>query len=215
MIADDNNRSACDDVYAGIEWVLNQPGSNNMKVISMSHYGFTGKPDVSTAVAKAVERGVHFVVCAGNDGRDACLVQPSNAKGVVSVGSVNGYNKFPVKGTIDAVAGLQGKEAESTNVGACVSVFAPGTKVPTLSAKNLDPNYKYFSWGTSIAAPQVAAIIANRLSAVGPQTPAQIREWIKKTATPGQVDEKDLKGSPNLILFSGILEDISRSKGTL
>jgi subtilisin family serine protease len=198
-IANDQNRSATDDVVAGIEWVLSQPGDNNLKVISMSHYGFTGVPDVSTAVGKAVDRGLHFVVCAGNDGRDACRVQPSNARGVISVGSINGFNKLPVKGTQDA----GGKEMESTNIGRCITIFAPGTRVPTLSAKNIDPNYRYFSWGTSVAAPQVAAFIANRLSEVGKQSPAQIRAWLQSTATTGQI-EGDLKGSPNLILYNGL-----------
>jgi subtilisin family serine protease len=197
-IADDNNRSACDDVVAGIEWVLAQPGDNGMKVISMSHYGFTGKPDVSTAVSAAVARGLHIVVCAGNDGRDSCQVQPANARGVISVGSVNGFNKLPVKGTTDS----GGKEVEGSNVGKCITVFAPGTRVPTLSTKNLDPNYRYFSWGTSIAAPQVAALVANRLSAVGPQKPAQIRAWLQETATEGQV-QGDILGAPNLIAFNG------------
>jgi subtilisin family serine protease len=198
-IADDMNRSACDDVVKGLEWVLEQPGKNNLKVVSMSHYGFTGKPDVSTAVAAAVARGLHIVVCAGNDGHDSCRVQPSNAKGVIAVASTNGFDKIPVKGTMDA----GGREMESTNIGACVTVFAPGTRVPTLSTKNLDPNYRYFSWGTSIAAPQVAAIVANRLSAVGAQTPAQMKAWLQATATKGQV-VGDLKGAPNLILFNGV-----------
>lgn len=198
-IANDQNRSACDDVVAGIEWVLQQPGDNNMKVISMSHYGFTGLPDVSTAVAKAVDKGLHFVVCAGNDGRDSCNVQPSNARGVISVASVNGLNKLPVKGTNDS----GGREMENTNIGKCVTIFAPGTRVPTLSAKNIDPNYRYFSWGTSVAAPQVAALIANRLSQVGKQTPTEIKTWLQDTATKDQI-LGDLKGAPNLIAYNGL-----------
>jgi Subtilase family/Peptidase inhibitor I9 len=205
-IADDNNRSACDDVVAGVEWVLAQPGSNNMKVISMSHYGFIGKPDVATAVTAAVKKGLHFVVCAGNDGKDSCRVQPSNAKGVIAVGSVNAFNKIPIKGETDA----GGRELEGSNVGECVTVFAPGTRVPTLSTKNLDPGYRYFSWGTSVAAPQVAALVANRLSAIGPQTPAQIKTWLQTTATKGQV-EGDLKGAPNLIVYNGAGNEILQS----
>jgi len=198
-IANDQNRSACDDVVAGIEWVVKQPGDNNMKVISMSHYGFTGKPDVSTAVAAAVARGVHFVVCAGNDGMDSCRIQPSNAPGVISVGSINGFNKIPIKGTTDA----GGREMEGSNVGKCITVFAPGTRVPSLSNKNLDWAYRYYSWGTSVAAPQVAALVANRLSEVGKQTPKQIREWLQETGTKGQV-QGDLRGAPNVILYNGL-----------
>jgi subtilisin family serine protease len=203
-IADDNNRSACDDVVAGIEWVLAQPGDNGMKVISMSHYGFKGKPDVSTAVTAAVAKGLHVVVCAGNDGKDSCSVQPSNAKGAIAVGSVNGFNKIPVKGTTD----VGGVEMENSNIGKCITVFAPGTRVPTLSNKNLDPKYRYVSWGTSVAAPQVAAVVANRLSAVGSQTPAQIRVWLQATAIKGQV-EGDIKGAPNLIVFNGAGKEIT------
>lgn len=198
-IADDENSSACDDVVAGIEWVVAQPGNNRMKVISMSHYGFTGKPDVSTVVAAAIQKGVHFVVCAGNDGKDACQVQPSNAPGVISVGSVNAFNKLPIRGTTDP--GGQ-EEFESSNVGKCVTVFAPGSRVPTLNAKITDLKVGYVSWGTSVAAPQVAALIANRLSRVGPQSPSQIKRWLQRTATEGQVIG-DLEGAPNLIAYNG------------
>jgi subtilisin family serine protease len=192
-IANDLNQAACDDTVAGIEWIVNQPGPNNMKVLSMSQTGFTGRPDVSAAVKAAVLKGVHFVVSAGNHGVDACGVEPSNAPGAIVVGSVDAFNRLPVKGKDDL---------EGTNVGRCVTVFAPGSKVPSLSAKNLSPTYYYWGWGTSIAAPQVAAVIANRLSAVGPQKPAQIKAWIQGTATKGQV-EGDLKGAPNLIAFTG------------
>jgi subtilisin family serine protease len=191
-IASDQNRAACDDTVAGIEWVTNQPGVNNMKVISMSQYNFTGRPDVSAAVAAAIAKGVHFVVCAGNDGLDSCRIEPSNASGVIAVASVDGNNKIPLKGS----------DLEGSNIGKCVTLFAPGTRVPTLSNKNLSPTYQYFGWGTSIAAPQVAAMIANRLSAVGPQSPAQIKRWLQGSATKGQV-EGDLKGAPNLIAYTG------------
>ncbi|TID13669.1 Subtilisin-like proteinase Spm1 [Venturia nashicola] len=194
-IANDLDRAACDDTVAGIEWVVNQPGNNNMKVISMSQTGFTGRPDVSTAVAAAVKKGVHVVVCAGNYDVDACNVEPGNAPGAIVVGSVDAYNKLPTKAT----------QPEGTNVGKCVTLFAPGSKVPTLSAKNISPDYRYWAWGTSIAAPQVAALVANQLSRVGPQKPEEIRQWLVKTATKGQI-VGDLRGSPNLIAFSGVGE---------
>jgi subtilisin family serine protease len=195
-IANDNDRSACDDAVAGIEHVVNAPGKNNLKVISMSQTGFTGRPDVSTAVAAAVKKGVHVVVCAGNFDVDACGVEPSNAPGAIVVGSVDPANKFPTKQT----------DREGTNVGRCVTIFAPGSRVPTLSAKNISPDYHYFAWGTSIAAPQVAALIANRLSKVGAQTPEQIRQWLVTTATKNQITG-NLRNSPNLIAFTGVGEN--------
>jgi subtilisin family serine protease len=194
-IANDQDRASCDDTVAGIEHVVNAPGNNNMKVISLSQTGFTGKPDVATAVAAAVKRGVHVVVCAGNFDVDACGVQPGNAAGAIVVGSIEPDNSFPTKKT----------SPEGTNLGRCITVFAPGSRVPTLSAKNISPDYHYFAWGTSIAAPQVAALIANRLSQVGPQTPDQIKKWLQSTATKGQL-KNDPKESPNLIAFTGVGE---------
>jgi subtilisin family serine protease len=194
-IANDQDRASCDDTVAGIEYVVNAPGKNNMKVISLSQTGFTGKPDVATAVAAAVKKGVHVVVCAGNYDVDACGIQPSNAPGAIVVGSIEPDNSFPTKRT----------SPEGTNLGKCITVFAPGSRVPTLSATNISPGYRYWAWGTSIAAPQVAALIANRLSKVGPQTPDQIKKWLQATATKGQL-KNDLKGSPNLIAFSGVGE---------
>jgi subtilisin family serine protease len=194
-IANDQDRAACDDTVAGIEYVVNAPGKNNMKVISFSQTGFTGKPDVATAVAAAVKKGVHVVVCAGNYDVDACGVQPGNAPGAIVVGSIEPDNTFPTKKT----------SLEGTNLGKCITIFAPGSRVPTLSAKNISPDYHYWAWGTSIAAPQVAALVANRLSQVGPQTPDQIKRWLQATATKGQI-KSDLKGSPNFIAYTGVGE---------
>lgn len=196
-VSNDQNRAPCDSVVAGIEWILAQPGSNNMKVLSMSQYGFTGLPDVNTAVQTAIARGVHFVVCAGNWDLDACRIQPNYAQGVISVGSIDGNMKLPTRQT----------DKEGSNRGKCVTIFASGSRVPTLSTKNLSETYQWFGWGTSFAAPQVAAIIANRLSAVGPQTPAQIKDWLVRTATKGQI-QGELYGSPNLIAYSGVGKEI-------
>jgi subtilisin family serine protease len=163
----------------------------------MSQYGFSGRPDVGTAVEAAIERGVHFVVCAGNDGFDACRVQPSNAAGAIVVGSIDGYNKLPSRWS----------DLEGTNFGKCVTIFAPGSRVPSLSAKNVEEDYEYWSWGTSIATPQIAALVANRLSAMGPQSPAEIKAWLQETATKDQI-QGDLKGSPNLIAYTGVGQEI-------
>jgi subtilisin family serine protease len=196
-ISNDQNRAPCDSVVAGIEWVLAQPGSNNMKVINMSQYGFTGLPDVSTAVQAAIRKGLHFVTCSGNWDLDACRIQPTTAQGVISVGSIDGQMKLPTKQT----------DREGSNRGKCVTIFSAGSRVPTLSTHNLSETYQYFGWGTSFAAPQVAAIMANRLSAVGPQTPAQIKMWLVQTATKGQM-QGELYGSPNLIAYSGVGKEI-------
>jgi subtilisin family serine protease len=195
-VSNDKGVTFGDTTVAGIEHVVNSPGTvNNMKVISLSQTGFTGRQDVSIAVAAAVKRGVHVVVCAGNQDVDACNVQPSNAKGAIVVGSVNPYNMLPSLHT----------EIEGTNTGPCITIFAPGSRVPTLNTKNLNLASPYFGWGTSIATPQVSALIANRLSKVGPQTPEQIRRWLVSTATKDQI-VGPLVRSPNLIAFSGVGE---------
>ncbi|KAK3081543.1 hypothetical protein LTS18_005576 [Coniosporium uncinatum] len=195
-IANDRDISACDDVVAGIQYVVSLPApANNLKIISMSQYGFTGQPDVSAAVSAAVAAGVHVVVCAGNDQRDACDVEPANARGVISVGSIDAYDKFPTRRD----------SPEGTNLGRCITIFGPGNRVPTLSHENLSLTYQYFGWGTSVAAPQTAAVMANRMSEVGPMTPAAMLSWLQEVAIRGQIEDS-LRGSPNLILFNGVGE---------
>jgi cerevisin len=193
-----------DHLVAGIEWVLAQPGENNMKVISMSQYGLWTLFNISASVEDAVNKGVHVVGCAGNDNVDSCNFEPARSRGVITVGSVNAFNQLPVKGTLEESFVQPKQENESTNTGKCVTIFAPGSWVPSIWNHD-DPHYGFRGWGTSIATPQVAALVANRLSQVGAQTPAQIKKWLQDTATKGQI-EGDLKGAPNLIAYNGLGE---------
>ncbi|KAF1990881.1 subtilisin-like protein [Aulographum hederae CBS 113979] len=210
-VADDTDRSLADDVVAGINWVVSEPGPNTLKVISLSQYNFTQTPSVTGAIEAAIARGVHVVVCAGNDNRNACSTSPSNSPSAVVVGSIDAFDRIPVKSTSEqAAAGIAAGDMatayniEGTNLGPCLTIFAPGSMVPTLDNHVLKAKdeYRYFGWGTSVAAPQVAAIVANRLSEVGPTSPTAMKEWLVSVATRGQIVGERM-GSPDLIAFEG------------
>lgn len=128
---------------------------------------------VSTAIrnqiSALVAEGVPVVIAAGNDAVDSCLTMPvryeSSISGVVGV----------------AASGWDDEEAEFSNWGSCVDVYAPGVDI--LSAyKNSDTSYNELS-GTSMAAPHVAGVIARMLDADPTLTPAQVDAALTANAT--------------------------------
>lgn len=124
-----------------------------------------GDPIYSLHMKEAVEyaekRGVVVVAATGN--RGARVEYPAAFPTVLAVGAVDGADRW----------------LYYSNHGQEVDVVAPGTRVYTTA---LGGGYGFARDGTSLAAPQVAAVAA-MLKALHPQwTPRQIRNQIRLTA---------------------------------
>ncbi|KID59631.1 subtilisin-like protease PR1F, partial [Metarhizium brunneum ARSEF 3297] len=85
--------------------------------------------------------------------------------------------------------------APFSNFGYTVNIFAPGSKIVSLSHKSNTATMTMS--GTSMAAPHVAALALNAM-AIYNKHPSAIRSFLKDTATKDRVTG-NLHGSPNLL----------------
>jgi hypothetical protein len=134
-------------------------------VVNLSFGGYTHENTPPTALATALARypDVVMVAAAGNN-HEARKFWPAAFPQVVAVGAVDTRHAAP-------------KRAVFSNYGPWVDVYAPGVQIQSTYLKAMwklrsDPTARlingYATWsGTSFAAPQVAALIAQGIPAAG------------------------------------------------
>lgn len=98
--------------------------------------------DLDRAVTRASRLGIIAIVAAGNSGRNACGFTPARASGAITV----------------AATRRDGRLANFSNFGRCVSVGAPGVDVWSAVGSG-DRDYGMSS-GTSMAAPFVSGLVS-------------------------------------------------------
>ncbi|WP_091469296.1 S8 family serine peptidase [Paenarthrobacter nitroguajacolicus] len=167
-------------VWAAGGTVAGAPANANpANVINLS---LGGLATCSTLYQKATDfarsQGASVVVAAGNEGIDASKVSPANCKNVLVVGAST----------------RNGLKAWYSNFGVNVDVAAPGGDMTVdvdgiLSTLNNGwdtPNAEGYSFmeGSSMAAPQVAAVAAMMYSKLPALTPADVEQKLKATARP-------------------------------
>ncbi|KAJ3373196.1 serine protease [Allomyces arbusculus] len=184
-VLDDSGNGPWSNVIAGINYVVNQYRSTKRpSVINISISG-TKNSAFNSAISAAISAGVHVIVAAGNDAKDACNYSPSTALNVVSVGAINPQEQVAV----------------FSNYGSCVTVFAPGQQI-TSTYKGSTTATMSLS-GTSMASPHVAGTVASLLSQVlasnrAALTPAQVRNFLIKKSL---ATVKNVGSSPNRMLY--------------
>ena len=87
------------------------------------------------AAQKVLDAGVTIVAAAGNQNEDSCGRSPARVPGVIAVGNMG-------EGDV---------RSETSNVGACISLWAPGRNI--LAAGHTADNATAIKTGTSMAAP--------------------------------------------------------------
>lgn len=170
------------DIADGVIWAAGLPvaglpvNNNPADVINMSLGGAGTCPGfMQDAVDAATAAGSVVVVAAGNENTDASGSVPANCNNVITVASV----------------GVDGSRASYSNYGSVVDIAAPGggngagilSSIDSGSQERQGAAYAEYQ-GTSMAAPQVAGVVALLRSANTDLTPAEIEELLKTTARP-------------------------------
>ena len=178
-------------ILAGIDWVTAHHRSPAVANLSL---GAAAAPILDTAVERSIRSGVTYVVAAGNNGGDACLMSPGKLKDVINVGAIS---------SSDA-------RASWSNSGSCVSMFAPGVSV---ASADYYSDVSLSSWnGTSFAAPMASGAAALYLQVHPTATPATVRSAILGNATTSMLT--NLANSTNKLLYTAFIGTTSTTTPT-
>ncbi len=179
-VLDCNGSGSTSGVINGVNWVA----ANAVKpaVANMSLGGGISKA-LDDAVAAAINKGVTFVVAAGNDNFDACFFSPARASAAITVGAT---------ASSDA-------RASYSNFGSCLDIFAPGSSIT--SAWYTSTTATATISGTSMASPHVAGVAALFLQRKPTSSPKLVRDSLVANASSNKVTSAGSR-SPNQLLFS-------------
>jgi len=139
--------------------------------LSVGGKGTCGRT-IQSAIDTAYTMGATVVVSAGNDQTDVSNVVPASCNNVVAVAAVN----------------RSGAQAYYSNYGAGITLSAPGGEVVSSYADGILSSWgetgNAFYEGTSMAAPQVAAVAALLYQADPELTPAEVMDVLASSARP-------------------------------
>lgn len=190
-------------ILAGIDSVASL--DDRIEVANLS-LGFEGTSQaINDAIANATDRGIVFVVAAGNSSIPAENFSPANSPDVITVSALADFDGLPGGlGSPTCRADVDDTLADFSNFGAAVEIAAPGV---CIFSTYLNDGYTTFS-GTSMASPFVAGAVARYIAENGldPQSRAdveQIRDAIVGAGTPqgSACGFVDVDSDPEPLLF--------------
>jgi len=183
-VYDSSNSGPLSQVLLGMNYIIGLLRVRRRRgVINMS-FGGQGSDIMDAGVRRIIEEGGVVAAAAGNDGGgDACLVSPARYPDVVSVGATK----------------ISDEIAPFSNIGPCVSLFAPGTQIPC--AYNSGTQSVNVLSGTSMSTPLAAGSMALYLEQNPTATPSEVREGVICGATRGGVVNSP-PGTTDLFLYT-------------
>lgn len=201
-VIDANGASNVSTILRGLQWVLANRATYNIKVVNLS-LGATPagsyKSDLMATAAEVLNfAGVSVVVSAGNTGPYAGTVTtPATDPYVITVGALDDNGTSLLLDDLMATFSSRGRtvfdnlsKPDLVAPGRrLVSLRSPGSALDTQFSDRqvtatgaLTPEYYQLS-GTSMAAPIVAGVIALMVERNPTLSPAQIKKRLKSTAT--------------------------------
>lgn len=168
-VLDCNGSGSMSGVIAGVDWITKnaqQPAVANLSL------GGGKSQALDEAIQNSSQRGIVYVVAAGNEDQNACDTSPARVPVAITVGASD----------------RKDQRADFSNWGQCLDLFAPGVAIE--SAWFTGDAARKELQGTSMAAPHVAGVVALRLAAGDKPDPAVIAGKLGGLKT----------GSPNRLL---------------
>jgi len=159
-------------VLAGIDWANADHQAGKPAVANMS-LGGGYIQIVNDAVTNSINSGIVYAVAAANAYEDACNWSPASTPAAITVGAT----------------GADDGEADFSNRGSCVDMWAPGVDVT--SAWNYDDASTATISGTSMASPHIAGAAALYLQGHPNATPSDVDAALKANATTGKITWTD------------------------
>jgi len=174
-------------VISAMDWIV--ANATAPSVVNMS-LGYGDEQSVRDAAARLYQDG-HVVVAAAGNGdfagnpQNACQQSPGGYSNALTVGATTSADH----------------EASFSNYGTCVDLLAPGVSVASAGIAN-DTSRVNFT-GTSAAAPFVAGVAAQYLSAAPGSLPSTVNAAIKNNATTGVLTMNNwFWFTPNKLLYT-------------
>lgn len=172
------------DIIDGIYWAAGLPVPDSVpnlhpaRVLNLSLSARGSCPQsLQMALDAAFEQGAVVVVAAGNDAGSASLKYPGNCAGVVTVAATDRLGQRAAYSATGGFVDFSAPGGDRQTDSGILSTSNRGTTVP------LNEVYEAL-YGTSMAAAQVAGVVALML-AVQPQLPPEmVKEALRTTATP-------------------------------
>ena len=200
-----NGSGRTSDVIEGIEWVIDNHETYNIRVINLSLGHAVTESSLTDPLCQAVERaaaeGITVVVSAGNYGVTSAgtpvlggITSPGNSPAALTVGALD------TKGTLDTsddvVADYSSKGPAPYDAIVKPDVVAPGTRLVSLEASRSYISSSYPQWhiagkgrnaylrlsGTSMATAVVSGGVALLLEAAPSLTPEQVKTVLQMGA---------------------------------
>ncbi|CAA9360594.1 MAG: hypothetical protein AVDCRST_MAG89-3717 [uncultured Gemmatimonadetes bacterium] len=174
---------------AGMDWIARN--GKKPALVNMS-LGYGNVQSVRDAAELLVKNGFFVAAAAGNGDfagtpQDACLQSPAGAPSVMTVGATTSTDQ----------------ESSFSNYGLCVDILAPGSSITSLGVGSYTATG--VRSGTSMAAPHVAGVAAQYLSAVPTATPYDVTTKLNYYATVSRIRLHSASvsgGTPNRLLFT-------------
>ncbi len=186
---------------AGINWVTSKASEIEVANMSIECGGLPCKATEAwkKAISKSVEKGIVYVVAAGNNSGDAKESVYGTHPDVITVSAITDFDGIPnqeaepnaCRGEFEAKYGPRFDDtlAAFSNFGQDIEIAAPGTCIrSTVTGKTYA---EAGWWGTSMAAPHVAGAAAILTSMSNPQNKGDvetIREELIKEGNEGWED---------------------------
>lgn len=183
-----NGNGGTGDLVDGLTYILENPQSRNVVLIAVSYVGRNSA--VEAVIEDLLAAGMTVVAEAGDQSTSACQFFPGAQDGVISVTSTTrGDSRYSF-----------------ANYGSCVTMFAPGSKITTMTVGGTPVNRT----GTRMAAAHVAGAAAQVLQGNPAFTSVQVLENLMDRATLNEIGSAS--GTPNALLF--VLQNSNPPQGT-
>lgn len=219
-VSNDNGSARIKDVVSGLQWVLQNKSTYNIRVVNLSMNSSVSEPYNTSPLDAAVEilwfNKIVVVVSAGNQA-NGVLYPPANDPFVITVGATDDNGTASISD--DAITGFSAYGTTESGF-AKPDLVAPGKNIvakiqnynmglPAAHPSNLLLNNQYFRMsGTSMAAPMVSGAAAILLQDEPNLTPDQVKYRLTATAN------KSWGGYAQSKAGAGYLDIYAAVKGT-